>query len=213
MNETENKIRGINQKERGFYKSIVKPVMDRLLALFALIVLLPIFLMVAIAIKLDTRGPVFFRQNRLGRYGKIFRIYKFRSMIVHEPRKNGDNKLYENDPRITRVGSFIRKTSLDELPQLINIVKGDMSFIGPRPPVTYFPKPIEQYSDFEYQRFYVKPGISGLAVVRFREEHDWDVNIPVDVEYVQNYSFLYDVRLFFVSFTYFFKTNNIYRKE
>jgi undecaprenyl phosphate N,N'-diacetylbacillosamine 1-phosphate transferase len=193
------------------YKLVLKPFIDWLLALLALLILSPLFLVVAIAIKLDSKGPVFFMQERLGRLGKVFRIVKFRSMIVNNG--NPGNRLYENDPRITRTGRFIRKTSIDELPQLLNILSGDMSFIGPRPPVPYFPKKIEEYSEFEYQRFLVKPGISGLAQVRCREIHDWDINIPIDVEYVQNYSFVYDLKLFVDSFTFFFKSDNIYRKE
>ena len=124
-----------------------------------------------------------------------------------------DYKLYKNDPRITRVGHFIRKTSIDELPQIINILNCDMSFIGPRPPVPYFPKKIEEYNQFEYQRFLVRPGISGLAQLRCREIHDWDINIPIDVEYVHNYSPIYDLRLFLNSLLTFFKSDNIYREE
>ena len=134
---------------------------------------------------------------------KIFNIYKFRSMVTNN-KKSAENKLYENDTRITRVGHFIRKTSIDELPQLFNILNGDMSFIGPRPPVPYFPKRIEEYSSFERQRFLVKPGISGLAQVRCRQIHDWDINIPIDVEYVQNFSFANDLRLFIASLSFFF---------
>ncbi len=193
------------------YKNFLKPILDWLLALIAFIILLPLFIIVAIAIKLDTKGPIFFMQERLGRYGKVFRIFKFRSMIVNNA--NAGNKLYESDPRITRVGRFIRKTSIDELPQLMNILFGDMSFIGPRPPVTYFPKKVEEYNEFERQRFLVKPGISGLAQVRCREVHDWDINIPIDVEYVKNYSFFYDIKLFVNSLMFFFKSDNIYRKE
>ena len=193
------------------YKKIFKPVIDWLLASVALIVLSPFFMLVAVAIKLDTKGPVFFMQDRLGRSGKVFRIIKFRSMIVNKSGNKG-NKLYENDPRITRIGRLIRKTSIDELPQILNILAGDMSFIGPRPPVPWFPKKIEEYNEFEYQRFLVKPGISGLAQVRCREIHDWDINIPIDVEYVNNYSFKYDLKLFFASVLFFFKTDNIYRK-
>lgn len=194
------------------YKSFLKPFFDWILAFIAVIILSPVFLLVAIAIKIDSNGPIFFIQERLGRYGRIFRIYKFRSMIVNG-QINIENKLYENDPRITRVGRFLRKTSLDELPQLLNILTGEMSFIGPRPPVPYFPKKVNEYNDFEYQRFLVKPGISGLAQVRCREIHDWDINIPIDVEYVHNYSFRYDLKLFFTSLLFFFRTDNIYRKE
>ncbi|MHC1775886.1 MAG: sugar transferase [Lentimicrobium sp.] len=196
------------------YKNFFKPLFDWIAALFALIVLFPLFLVVSVFIKMDSPGPVFFLQDRLGKGGKVFKVFKFRSMSVNQPPKlQSGSKLYENDPRITKVGRLIRKTSIDELPQLINILKGDMSFIGPRPPVTYFPKKFDDYSDFEKQRFQVKPGISGLAQVRCREVHDWDINIPIDVEYVKNYSFRFDLNLFLSSLFFFFKTDNIYRKE
>ncbi len=196
------------------YKSFFKPSMDWLVALIALILLSPLFFFIAILIKVDSSGPVFFIQERLGKDGIVFKVFKFRSMTVNQPLNSpqGD-KLFENDPRITKIGRIIRKTSIDELPQLINILKGDMSFIGPRPPVTHFPKKFVEYSDFEKQRFQVKPGISGLAQVRCREVHDWDINIPIDVEYVNNYSFMFDLKLFLSSLFFFFKTDNIYRKE
>lgn len=194
------------------YKTFIKPVTDWLMAFTALVVLSPLFLITAITIKIDSRGPVFFRQMRLGYKGREFNIYKFRSM-TEDQRKATDNKLYENDPRITKVGRFIRKTSIDELPQLLNILKGEMSFIGPRPPVTYFPKKIGDYNEFERRRFEVKPGISGLAQVRCREIHDWDINIPIDVEYVENFSMKNDIRLFISSLFFFFKTDNVYRKK
>jgi undecaprenyl phosphate N,N'-diacetylbacillosamine 1-phosphate transferase len=209
--DTENRIHRYHYQS-SIYKSFFKPLLDWITAVVGFIFLLPLFAGISLAIKLDSKGPVLFMQQRLGRFGRIFNVYKFRSMIVQN-KMTGDNKLYENDPRITRVGRFIRKTSLDELPQLLNILSGDMSFIGPRPPVTYFPKKIEEYNDFEYQRFLVKPGISGLAQVRGREIHDWDINIPIDVEYVQNYSFVYDLKLFLASLLFFFKSDNIYRKD
>jgi lipopolysaccharide/colanic/teichoic acid biosynthesis glycosyltransferase len=121
--------------------------------------------------------------------------------------------LYEDDPRITRVGRLLRKTSIDELPQLFNVLRGNMSFIGPRPPVTYFPKAISEYNEIEFQRFMVKPGISGLAQIRSRDTHDWDKKIPIDIEYVHNYGFLYDLKLFFTSLTFFFRSDNIYSKK
>lgn len=193
------------------YKTIFKPLFDWIIASIAFLILIPLFLLVAIAIRMDSRGPVFFLQNRLGKRGEVFKIIKFRSMQV-DHLSSKDNKLYENDPRITRVGGFIRKTSIDELPQLINILKGEMSFIGPRPPITSFPKNYEDYTEFEKQRFEVKPGISGLAQIRCREIHDWNINIPIDVEYVKNLSFRNDLMLFLVSLTAFLKTDNIYRK-
>ena len=195
-----------------FYITFFKPTFDWLIALIASIVLLPVFIIVAIAIRIDSPGPVFFIQERLGKNGRIFRIYKFRSMLINQVGMNR-TKLFENDPRITSVGSLIRKTSIDELPQLLNILKGEMSFIGPRPPLTYYPKQYNEYNDYERQRFSIKPGISGLAQTRCREEHDWSVNIPVDIEYVQSISFKRDLVIFFVSVTFFLRTDNIYRKE
>jgi lipopolysaccharide/colanic/teichoic acid biosynthesis glycosyltransferase len=195
------------------YKSSLKPFLDICLAIFAVLLLTPLFIIISLAIKIESRGPVFFIQPRLGLNGLIFRIYKFRTMVSDQSRFQKTTKVYENDPRITRVGQFLRKTSLDEIPQLFNIIKGEMSFIGPRPPLPYFPKKYEDYTDFEKQRFIVKPGISGLAGIRCREIHDWDVNIPIDVEYVQNYGFVYDLKLFLVSLLAFFKTDNVYRKN
>ncbi len=203
------KSKQLNIMYRKYFKSII----DWIIAFIALIILFPIFLLVAIAIKLDSKGPVFFRQERLGYKGKVFTIYKFRSMKVDQIENDVNHKLFENDPRITRIGRFIRKTSIDELPQLFNILKGEMSFIGPRPPLTYFPKKINEYNEFEKQRFYVKPGISGLAQIRCREENDWNVNIPIDIEYVQNFSIKNDINLFVKSLFSFFRTNNIYSKE
>ncbi|MDD2527759.1 MAG: sugar transferase [Lentimicrobiaceae bacterium] len=194
------------------YKNIIKPLADILIGILALLLLWPLLILVAVAIKIDSSGPAFFLQPRLGKNGKVFKIIKFRSMITKQADLNKSDKLYENDPRITKVGAFIRKTSIDELPQIFNIIKGEMSFIGPRPPVVHFPKKIDEYNDFEKQRFLVKPGISGLAQVRCREVHDWDINIPIDVEYVHNQSFMFDLKLFFASFLMFFKTDNIYRK-
>lgn len=194
------------------YKRFLKPILDWILALVAVILLIPVFLVLALAVKLDSKGPVFFIQERLGRNGKIFKIVKFRSMFAGN-QKPHSRKLFENDPRITKVGRFIRKTSLDEIPQLFNILNGNMSFIGPRPPVPYFPKKLEEYNEFELQRFEVKPGIGGLAQVRCREIHDWGINISIDVEYVHNYSFVFDLKLFMSSLLSFFRSDNIYRKD
>jgi undecaprenyl phosphate N,N'-diacetylbacillosamine 1-phosphate transferase len=194
------------------YKLFLKPFLDWIIAFCALIVLIPFFILIAVLIQIDSKGPAFFFQERLGRYGKVFKVIKFRSMYFDRA-PTGSHKLYENDPRITKVGSFIRKTSIDELPQILNILKGEMSFIGPRPPVINFPKKYEDYSESERPRFLVKPGISGLAQIRCREVHDWDINIPIDAEYVQNYSFIYDLKLFLASLTSFFRSDNIYRRE
>ena len=195
------------------YKKYFKPVFDTGLAFIGIILLSPAIFFISLAIRIESKGPVLFKQSRLGLNGFVFQIFKFRSMVSDQSCFNKVTKIYEDDPRITRVGKFIRKTSLDEIPQLYNIIKGEMSFIGPRPPLPYFPKKYEDYNEFEKQRFLVKPGISGLAQVRCREIHDWEINIPIDVEYTQNYSFLYDMKLFFASLLFFFKTDNVYREK
>lgn len=195
------------------YRNYFKEFFDFIFSFVFLFLLTPLFAIVAVFIMLDSKGGVFFLQDRLGKNGKIFKIVKFRSMSENYKLEDGKNKLKETDSRITRVGKFIRKTSIDELPQVINILKGDMSFIGPRPPLTYFPKKYSEYNSYEKQRFLVKPGISGLAQLRCREIHDWDINIPIDVEYVNNQSFIYDVKLFLKSFSVFFNTSNIYSKD
>lgn len=193
------------------YQNYIKPFLDWTIALIAVIIVSPILIIVAIIIKADSEGSAFFLQNRLGKNGKVFRVIKFRSMRVNSNYKT--RTTVENDPRITKVGHFIRKTSIDEIPQLLNILKGDMSFIGPRPPVVNYPKKYEEYNDFEKQRFLVKPGISGLAAIRCREVHDWNINITIDVEYVTNLSFMLDLKLFIASLFVFFKTDNIYTKK
>lgn len=195
------------------YKRIVKRIIDFIIAFIAALFLLPIYLIVSIAIKVESKGPALFKQSRLGLNGCVFNIYKFRSMVTDQSQFKKTNEVYEDDPRITKVGRFIRKTSIDELPQIINILKGEMSFIGPRPPLPHFPKKYDEYNEFEKQRFKVKPGISGLAQIRCREIHDWNINIPIDIEYVNNYSFMYDMKLFLSSFMAFFKQDNVYRKK
>ena len=190
------------------YSYFIKPLFDFLVALIAFIVLSPLLLVVFVAIRLDSKGPAIFIQERVGRNGMVFKIYKFRSMSVNV--QYSTNQTLASDPRITRVGHIIRKTSIDELPQLLNILKGDMSFIGPRPPLPHYPKVYSDYNDFEKQRFLVKPGVSGYAAVKQRPVQDWNKNIPLDVEYVNRISFVLDLQLFFYSLFAFFRTNNIY---
>lgn len=194
-----------------YYINYIKHLLDIVIAFVALLLLSPLFVIVVILILLDSGRPVVFKQKRIGKNGVIFDIYKFRTMINNNL-KIGNTMLTENDDRITRIGKLLRKSSIDELPQIINIIKGDMSFIGPRPPLTYYPKTYDDYSNYEKKRFQVKPGISGLAQLRCREIHDWNVNIPIDVEYVENISYKLDTKLFVKSLFVFFKTDNIYSK-
>jgi undecaprenyl phosphate N,N'-diacetylbacillosamine 1-phosphate transferase len=187
---------------------LFKDISDRIVAIVAFLVLLPLFFIIAFGIKIDSKGSIFYFQNRLGKNGVPFKICKFRSMRTDINFRTTET--LATDPRITNFGKLLRKTSLDELPQLINIIKGEMSFIGPRPPLLTYPKNFCEYNEFERKRFNVKPGVSGLAAIKQREIHDWNLNIPVDVEYVENISFKLDLSLFMSSLFVFFKTNNIY---
>lgn len=167
----------------------IKRILDFVFALILLIVLSPIMLLAAIAIKLDSSGPVLFKQKRPGKDAKIFTIYKFRTMKV-ETEKNG--KPLSDSERMTRVGAFLRKTSIDELPQLINILKGEMSFIGPRPLlVEYLP----YYTKEEYKRHNVMPGITGWAQINGRNAISWEKKFELDLEYVRKISFIFDMKI------------------
>lgn len=194
------------------YVKFVKPLIDFVIALVAIVFLTPVFLLVATAIKLDSPGPVFFLQQRLGKNGRVFKIVKFRSMRTDIVSYKYGDVLTENNPQITKIGKFIRKTSIDELPQLFNIIKGEMCFIGPRPPLTTYPNAFNEYNEYEIKRFEVRPGISGLAAIKQRQIHNWNLNIPLDVEYVEKISFKLDLNLFISSVLVFFKTDNIYSK-
>jgi undecaprenyl phosphate N,N'-diacetylbacillosamine 1-phosphate transferase len=176
------------------YKKI-KRLLDIVLSLIGLTILSPILLIVAIAIKLESKGPVIFQQERLGLNGKVFKIYKFRSMCVGAERSG----VYETkgDVRVTKIGKFIRKTSIDEFPQFVNIIKGDMSIIGPRPTLTYHPWSFDDYTEEQKKRFNVRPGVTGWAQINGRKDVSWDKRIDYDVEYAENLSFGFDLKIFF----------------
>ena len=175
----------------------VKRALDVTFSLIGTAVSSPILLAVAAAVKLDSKGPVIFKQERLGKDGKVFEMYKFRSMCVDAEHMGTGQYSYKGDSRVTRVGKIIRATSLDDLPQFINILKGDMSFIGPRPTLTYHPWKLEEYTDFQRRRFEVRPGITGLAQVHGRKAIDWNDRIKYDVEYVDNLSLGLDCKILF----------------
>lgn len=172
----------------------IKRIIDFLFSLIILLILLPLFLVVAILIKLDSKGPVIFKQSRLGKDGNVFKVWKFRTMIDNAEKMGTGLTTAQNDPRITRVGKILRKTSIDELPQLINILKGDMSFIGPRPAPVHH---LKQYNENERQRLKVLPGITGWAQVNGRNILTWPERIEKDIWYVNNISFLLDLKIAF----------------
>ena len=193
------------------YKKYIKRILDFILSLLATIVLSPLFLVIAIIIKIDSRGPTFFLQERLGKDGKVFKIIKFRTMIPNAEKIGDGLKVKtESDNRITRIGKILRKTSLDELSQLINVIKGEMSIVGPRPPVTYHPHKYEEYREEQKIRFKVRPGITGLAQVRVRNSASWDERIKIDIEYVDKISFTMDIKIVLKTVVKVFKKDNIY---
>ena len=177
----------------------IKRVLDLLGALFLLLLLWPILLICALLIKLDSPGSVIFRQKRLGLHGKEFEIWKFRSMVQNAEHTGSGVYSDNHDARVTKVGRILRATSLDELPQLINILRGDMSFIGPRPPLTYHPWPLAQYTPEQRKMFDVRPGISGWAQVHGRKDVEWHHRIELNVWYVEHCSFLLDLKIFFLT--------------
>ena len=155
------------------YKRFWKRLIDTVLSLIAFIILSPLLLIAALAVKLSSPGPVLFKQQRLGLHGKVFTIYKFRSMSDGAEHTGSGVYSGKGDPRVTKVGKLIRATSIDELPQLINIIVGDMAIVGPRPPLTYHPWPVDQYSEEQFHMFDVRPGITGWARTRARPATCW----------------------------------------
>jgi undecaprenyl phosphate N,N'-diacetylbacillosamine 1-phosphate transferase len=173
----------------------LKRIIDFILSVITLIIISPILLLTMLTIKIESKGPVIFKQERLGLNGKVFKMYKFRSMYVGAERGGVYEK--ENDVRVTKIGKLIRKTSIDELPQLLNIIKGDMALIGPRPTLTYHPWPYEEYTSEQKKRFGLRPGITGWAQINGRKDVPWGRRINYDVEYVENCSFVFDLNIFF----------------
>lgn len=193
---------------------LIKNILDFLCSLIGLIVLCPFFVIIALGIKISSKGPIFFKQRRLGKDGKEFNIYKFRTMIMNaEKIGEGLRVSSENDPRITKIGKFLRATSLDEIPQLINVLNGNMSLVGPRPPVTYHPyKGYINYPEWARKRFNMKPGITGLAQITVRNSVSWDERIRVDNIYIENFNILYDIKILCKTVITVFKKENIYMK-
>lgn len=184
------------KKADPFYRDQVKRILDLLIAIPVFIVALIPMIIIAIAVKIDSPGPVLFKQERLGKDGKVFLMLKFRSMCVGAEHKGSGVYSGKGDTRVTKVGKIIRATSLDELPQLINVLRGDMSLIGPRPPLTYHPWPIEEYTKEQLHMFDVRPGFSGWAQIHGRKDVEWNHRIELNVWYVKHVRFSLDLRIF-----------------
>lgn len=205
----------VKVKNTLFYL-IIKRIFDIVASLFAIVVLSPLLLLVAIIIFIDDpNGSPLYTQDRVGKNGKIFKFYKFRSMVVNadsmldqlaeQNEKDGPAFKIKDDPRITRIGKFIRKTSIDELPQLINIIKGDMSIVGPRPAL---PKEVEQYTEREKNRLLVQPGLTCIwQASKNRDDIGFDKWVDLDIEYIENRSFRLDIKLILKTFIVVFTGN------
>lgn len=192
------------QEKQSVYKYI-KRIMDVILASMALVILSPVFFIIALAIKLESKGPVFFKHTRIGKDGKIIKLYKFRSMVTNaeeliksftpeQMKEYKENYKLTNDPRITKVGKFLRKTSLDELPQLLNIIKGDLAVIGPRPVVA---EELKKYGTNIERFLSVTPGLTGYWAANGRSCTTYEQRMQMELFYIDNMSFKMDAKVFF----------------
>ena len=202
-------------KDNKYIYIFIKRLIDIIASFLGLIILSPVFFIVSIAIKLDSKGPVFFTQRRIGVMGRPFYMYKFRSMVINaediKENLKGQNEMsgpmfkMKNDPRITKVGRFIRKTSIDELPQLLNVLKGEMSLVGPRPSLS---KEVEQFEPWMMERLIIKPGITCYWQVMGRNSIGFEDWMKLDVKYVHERSLILDLKLIFRTFFVLFGDEN-----
>ena len=179
------------------YKHFFKRFFDIVLSLIGIICASWLMIIIAVLIKLDSRGPIIFKQQRIGKNGKVFNIYKFRSMCVGAEKTGSGVYSGKGDARVTKIGKILRATSLDEIPQFFNLLKGDMSFIGPRPPLTYHPWTYDKYTEEQKKMFNVRPGITGWAQVNGRKGVEWNKRIELNVWYVENLSLWLDIKIIF----------------
>ena len=203
-------------KSRFIYYS-VKRVFDFLAATCGIIILSPLMLIIAILIKSEDHGPIFYKQVRVGKNGKTFKMYKFRSMFVNadkmldklKEQNDVDGPMFKmkDDPRVTKIGHFIRKHSLDELPQFFNVLKGDMSLVGPRPPL---PSEVVEYSEYDKQRLLVIPGCTGLWQATERNEVGFNKMVQLDIQYIQRASFTFDLWIIWKTVEIVIKPNGSY---
>jgi lipopolysaccharide/colanic/teichoic acid biosynthesis glycosyltransferase len=195
------------------YKNGIKRVLDIIIAVLGLVIGAIPMAIVALLIRLESPGPAIFRQQRIGRDGKVFEFLKFRSMCQGAEHTGSGVYSGKGDARVTRIGRILRATSIDELPQLVNILRGDMSLIGPRPPLTYHPWPLEEYTDRQRRMFEVRPGITGWAQVNGRKDVEWNRRIEMSVWYVDHVSFWLDLKIFFLTIYKVFRNADNENKE
>ena len=178
------------------FQLFIKRAFDLIVSLILLIcmIVIPVMIVIPILIRLASKGPAVFTQDRVGKDGKIFKIYKFRTMLIPEESFAPDGRQLEPKERITKVGRFLRKTSLDELMQIFNVINGTMSFVGPRPTLPY---QVENYNERQKKRMQMRPGVTGWAQVNGRNNLSWSEKIEYDIEYVEKFSLWFDIRICF----------------
>ena len=195
------------------YRTSFKRLFDLIIVIPGLLIALLLIIPVGIVIYLEDKGPIFYNAQRLGKDGKVFKMYKFRSMKANAPdlrMDDGSTFNGENDPRLTKVGRFIRKTSLDEIPQLLNVLKGDMSLIGPRPDL---PEHKMMYVGNEERKLEVRPGITGYSQAYFRNSIEWKERIQNDIYYIDNLTFIMDIKILIKTVTSVLKSEGVYVKN
>ena len=190
------------------FQLFIKRAFDLIVSIIALIfmIVIPVMIVIPILIKLTSKGPAVFTQDRVGKDGKIFKIYKFRTMRIPEESFAPDGRQLEPKERITKVGRFLRKTSLDELMQIFNVINGTMSFVGPRPTLPY---QVENYTEHQKKRMLMRPGVTGWAQVNGRNDLTWSEKIEYDIEYVEKFNLWFDIRICFKTVAVVFKQDGI----
>ena len=178
------------------YQLVFKRIFDFFVSIISLILLLPLFFVIAVLVKIDSRGSIFFRFERVGRNGKSFKPFKFRTMGKKAIETGLGYTVSKDDSRITKMGKFLRRSGLDELPQLINVIRGEMSLVGPRPTFSY---QVEKYSDFQKKRLLVRPGITNLVLIKGRNLLSWEERIKYDVWYIEHWSFWLDIKILLIT--------------
>ncbi len=199
-----------------YVHAFFKRLFDFFICLIVSLILIPVWIIIAIAIKCDSKGPILFKQDRLTKNGKPFKMYKFRSMVVNAEQMGAGLFNYENDPRVTKVGRFLRNTSLDELPQLLNVLKGDIAIVGPRPCVSYELGDYATLNSRYKKRFRMKGGITGLAQIKGRNENSWDEKVTYDNEYIDKFKkwgLLLDLKIIFGTIAKVFRKQDIYEEK
>ncbi len=199
-----------------FINKFFKRFFDILICFIAVLILIPVWLIIAIAIKCDSKGPIFFAQKRRTKNGRVFKMYKFRSMVVNAESMGAGLFNYKDDPRVTKVGRVLRNTSLDELPQLFNVIKGDLSIVGPRPSVEYELGDFDTLNKKYKKRFEMRGGITGLAQIKGRNENSWDEKVTFDNLYIDKFKkqgIWLDISIIFGTVAKVFKKQDIYEEK